>query len=55
MTLKLILMRHAKSSWDDPLQSDHERSLNRRGRASAPAIGKWLSENGFHPDELLCS
>ncbi len=55
MTLKLILMRHAKSSWDDPLQSDHERSLNKRGRASAPAIGKWLSDNGFQPDELLCS
>ncbi|SFL37658.1 SixA phosphatase family protein [Shimia haliotis] len=55
MTLKLILMRHAKSSWDDPLQSDHARPLNKRGRASASVMGKWLAENGYLPDELLCS
>lgn len=55
MSLTLILMRHAKSSWDDPLQSDHDRPLNQRGRDSAPAIGKWLSDKSFLPDELLCS
>lgn len=55
MTLRLILTRHAKSSWDDPLQEDHDRILNERGRLAAPAIGKWLKEHGYLPDEVLCS
>ncbi|WP_270726253.1 SixA phosphatase family protein [Shimia sp. Alg240-R146] len=55
MSLTLILMRHAKSSWDDPLQSDHDRPLNKRGRASAKAIGAWLLETEYLPDQLLCS
>ncbi len=55
MTLRLILMRHAKSSWDDPLQSDHDRPLNDRGRASARAIGSWLRQKGHLPDLVLCS
>ncbi len=55
MTHTLILTRHAKSSWDDPNLSDHERPLNKRGRASAPAIGSWLKKNGWVPDELLSS
>ena len=46
MTCTLILMRHAKSSWDDLTLSDHERPLNKRGRASASAMGKWLRKNG---------
>ena len=55
MTLRLILTRHAKSSWSSLSQSDHERPLNSRGRASAPLIGKWIVENGFAPDLVLCS
>lgn len=55
MPLKLILMRHAKSSWDDPLQSDHDRVLNARGRESAVAMGKWLRQLGHEPDETLSS
>jgi len=55
MTLRLILMRHAKSSWDDPAQGDHERPLNARGRRSAVAIGKWLEDKGYVPDVVLCS
>ncbi|MBU2991643.1 histidine phosphatase family protein [Octadecabacter sp. 1_MG-2023] len=55
MTKRLILMRHAKSGWDDPLLSDIERPLNERGRKSATALGVWLSENGYLPDEVLCS
>ncbi len=53
MPLKLILMRHAKSSWDYPLQSDHDRVLNERGRESAVAIGKWLRTLDHEPDETL--
>ncbi|WP_424831538.1 SixA phosphatase family protein [Ruegeria sp.] len=55
MTRTLILTRHAKSSWDDPLLSDHDRPLNKRGRKSAPAIGHWLKENGWLPDEVISS
>lgn len=55
MTLRLILMRHAKSSWGDPYLSDHERPLNERGRRSAKALGDWIRKNGLQPDEVLCS
>lgn len=55
MPLKLILTRHAKSSWDDPWQSDHDRPLNKRGRRSAVAVGNWLRQEGHVPDETLSS
>ena len=51
----LILMRHAKSSWDDPARDDHDRPLNGRGRRSAEAMGDWLRDGDFVPDEVLCS
>lgn len=52
---RLILMRHAKSSWDDPAQEDHERPLNARGRVSARVLGDWLRHRGDLPDEALVS
>lgn len=55
MTLTLILIRHAKSSWDDPLAQDHDRNLNNRGRRSADAVGQWLKAQDCRPDEVLCS
>lgn len=55
MPLTLILMRHAKSSWDDPLLDDFDRTLNRRGRESAEAIGAWLRKIGYLPEEVLVS
>ena len=55
MTLRLILTRHAKSSWDDPAMPDHERPLNARGRRAADALGAWLASRGDLPDEVLCS
>ena len=55
MTLRLILIRHAKSSWDDPLLDDHDRTLNERGRKSAHAIGKWLADKHYLPVVVLCS
>jgi phosphohistidine phosphatase len=51
---RLILIRHAKSDWSLALD-DHARPLNKRGRRSAPLIGAWLSENGYLPDEVICS
>lgn len=53
--LKLILTRHAKSSWDDPLLYDHDRPLTTRGTKSARAIGAWLMETGHVPDMVLTS
>lgn len=55
MPLKLILMRHAKSSWDDLGSADFDRVLNGRGRASAVAMGQWLRAAGHLPDLTLCS
>lgn len=55
MTLRLILIRHAKSSWSDPFADDHARALNKRGRSSAKAIGAWMAQEGYLPDIVLCS
>lgn len=52
---RLILTRHAKSSWDDPMTPDHDRPLNARGKAAAADLGQWLASRGYVPDEVLCS
>jgi phosphohistidine phosphatase len=51
----LTLLRHAKSSWDDPELSDSDRPLNKRGRRDAPLMGRRLAERSFQPDLLLVS
>jgi phosphohistidine phosphatase len=53
--MRLILMRHAKSGWDDPLLPDHERPLAPRGIDAAGRIGRWLVDNGHIPDVALVS
>lgn len=55
MPLKLILIRHAKSAWDDPLAEDHARVLNARGRSAATALGAWLAARGHVPDQIFSS
>ena len=55
MTLRLILSRHAKSDWDNPLDSDHTRPLSARGLDAAPRIGRWLAETGYLPGQALVS
>jgi len=52
---KIILLRHAKSSWDNTALGDHDRPLNKRGRAAVPLIAAWLTERGHLPDTVLCS
>lgn len=52
---RLILTRHAKSSWDDPLMADRDRPLNARGRAAAHELGDFLASRGLEPEEVLCS
>lgn len=51
----LYLLRHAKSSWDHPDLSDHDRPLNHRGRDAAKMIGSFLRDGGHAPDMVLCS
>jgi phosphohistidine phosphatase len=51
----LYLLRHAKSSWDDPALADHERPLAPRGRRDARRIAKHLRRRGITPALVLCS
>lgn len=52
---QLLLMRHAKSSWDDPKLSDHARPLNVRGKRAARAMRGALLAAGLVPDVVLVS
>jgi phosphohistidine phosphatase len=52
---RLVLVRHAKSSWADPAIADHDRPLNKRGRRAATVVGRHLREAGLAPDLVLCS
>lgn len=52
---QLMLLRHAKSSWEDPLGDDFDRPLNERGRADAAAMGDWIRHEELEPDTVLCS
>jgi len=51
----LILVRHAKSSWNDPAQRDIDRPLNERGRNDAPMMAERLLKRDIHPQRILCS
>ncbi len=55
MSLTLILTRHAKSDWGSPALRDFDRPLNKRGRASAVAVGTWLAGKGYRPDSVIVS
>ena len=52
---RLLLLRHAKSSWDDPSLADHERPLARRGHRAAESMAEHLRSSVPHPDLVLCS
>ncbi len=51
----LMLLRHAKSSWDQFGLDDIDRPLSSLGRSAAPLLGRYLSRQGMHPDLVLCS
>jgi len=55
MLSRLLLMRHAKSSWSDGELTDHERPLNERGRRAASAVGAALTARGFAPEIIWSS
>jgi phosphohistidine phosphatase SixA len=55
MKRRLIVMRHAKSSWASDAPTDHARPLNKRGRRDAPRIGRRLVELAWQPQLVLSS
>jgi len=52
---RLLLLRHAKSSWDDSSLVDFDRPLAERGKRDAPRIGKALRKRGPLPDLIISS
>ena len=51
----LLILRHAKSSWDDSRLDDHDRPLNARGDRDAPRLGRLLRREGLTPDLVVSS
>ena len=51
----LLILRHAKSSWNHPELSDYNRPLNARGKRDAPRMGTHLREQRLIPDRILTS
>lgn len=52
---QLLLLRHAKSSWDDPALADFDRPLAPRGLKAAPLMGRELARRDWLPDLALVS
>ncbi len=55
MSRELMILRHAKSSWKNPVLSDYDRPLNGRGKRDAPKMGRYMLERGLVPDLILSS
>jgi phosphohistidine phosphatase len=55
VTHRVYLLRHAKSSWDEPSLADHDRPLAKRGRKATKLLRGHLDEAGLEPDLVLCS
>jgi phosphohistidine phosphatase len=54
-TKRLFVLRHAKSSWDNPGLDDHERPLAPRGRRAVEVMAAYLQTAGIRPQLVLCS
>jgi phosphohistidine phosphatase len=52
---RLLVLRHAKSSWADSSLDDWQRPLNDRGRRDAPRVGAWLQKRSLVPDLIVTS
>jgi phosphohistidine phosphatase len=51
----LLILRHAKSSRDEPDLADHERPLNERGKQAAKEAGRFLRDKELTPDLIVSS
>ena len=52
---RLLVLRHAKSSWKEQDLEDHERPLNKRGKHDAPRMGRLMRSEGVLPQLAICS
>ena len=52
---ELLVIRHAKSSWDFPGLADYERPLNERGKKTAPRVARELVDMGLNPSAFIAS
>ncbi len=52
---RLYILRHGKSSWEDPTLADHERPLAKRGRRASKTIARHLRRESVTPELVLCS
>jgi phosphohistidine phosphatase len=52
---QLFVLRHAKSSWDDPGLDDHERPLAPRGRRAVKQLAEHIRQHHIEPAQVLCS
>jgi phosphohistidine phosphatase len=52
---RLYVLRHAKSSWDDPGERDHERPLAPRGRRAVKLLARYVQDHQIRPELILCS
>lgn len=55
MKRTILIMRHAKSSWNNSDLKDFDRPLNRRGERDAPRMGRYLKESGVVPMQIVAS
>lgn len=51
----LTILRHAKSSWDAPVERDFDRPINARGRRGADLVGQWLKREKCPVDRIIAS
>lgn len=51
----VVVIRHAKSSWDDPSLADHDRPLSKRGRNALPLLRDHIADLELQPDLVMCS
>jgi phosphohistidine phosphatase len=54
-TRQLLLLRHAKSSHDDPELTDHDRPLAPRGKRASAAMAAYMRDHDLAPALVLCS
>ncbi len=52
---QILLLRHAKSSWEDDMLDDFDRPLAKRGLRDAPVMGRFIRKSGHKPDQIFSS
>jgi phosphohistidine phosphatase len=52
---QLFVLRHAKSSWDDPSLADDERPLAPRGQKATKLLAQHVRAHHIEPEQVLCS